>query len=66
MSEPPTLQISLDPVRDVVTIEGQRYQGEIFRLLGRLEPGSSVLLEVCDGGAVSATYRRLIFPLPRT
>lgn len=53
MSEP--LRIEQDPSRDLVTIEGVKYAGELFRGLGNVgfKPGTLIRIEKREDGALT-------------
>lgn len=49
----PTLSVSFDPWSDVLTVEGIRYAGELFRALAVLPVGTTVRIVDRQGGVLT-------------
>jgi hypothetical protein len=50
-----TLAHSYDPIRDVLTIEGKKYSGCLFRKLSLFTPGEVFRVNSCEGGVLEVT-----------
>ena len=57
-----TIRFWYDPVEDVLTIEGVKYSGELFRTFGVCHPGTAFRVEERrqDGVLVLTTLRPMV------